>query len=90
MGLSVFSRSPLLSPVDEMASAPVSSRIFFARPAFRRDSSASQLLTRVDGGDPALPRFMLKALASYGLAKLLGGGLFLALVIYLLFSVVGR
>jgi hypothetical protein len=33
---------------------------------------------------------MLKALASYGLAKLLGGGLFLAIVIYLLFSAFGR
>jgi len=33
---------------------------------------------------------MLKALASYGLAKLFGGGLFLAIVIYLLFSAFGR
>jgi len=33
---------------------------------------------------------MLKALASYGLAKLLGGGIFLAIVIYLLLSVLGR
>ena len=33
---------------------------------------------------------MLKALASYGLAKLLGGGLFLAIVIYLLFTALGR
>jgi hypothetical protein len=33
---------------------------------------------------------MLKLLASYGLAKLLGGGLFLAIVIYLLLSLMGR
>ena len=33
---------------------------------------------------------MLKALASYGIAKLLGGGLFLAIVIYMLLSVFGR
>jgi hypothetical protein len=33
---------------------------------------------------------MLKAVASYGLAKLLGGGIFLAIVIYLLLSVFGR
>jgi hypothetical protein len=33
---------------------------------------------------------MFKALASYGLAKMLGGGLFLAVVIYLLFSAFGR
>ena len=42
------------------------------------------------GRDLAEPRSMLRALASYGLAKLLGGGLFLAIVIYLLFSVFGR
>jgi len=33
---------------------------------------------------------MVKALASYGFAKLLGGGLFLAIAIYLLFTVFGR
>jgi hypothetical protein len=33
---------------------------------------------------------MLKALASYGVAKLLGGGFFLAIVTYMLISVFGR
>jgi len=33
---------------------------------------------------------MLKALASYGVAKLLGGGIFLAIVIYMLLSLFGR
>jgi hypothetical protein len=33
---------------------------------------------------------MLKLLASYGLAKLLGGGIFLAIVIYLVLSMLGR
>jgi len=33
---------------------------------------------------------MLKAVASYGLAKILGGGIFLAIVIYLLLTAFGR
>jgi hypothetical protein len=33
---------------------------------------------------------MLKAVASYGLAKLLGGGIFLAIVIYFLLTAFGR
>jgi hypothetical protein len=33
---------------------------------------------------------MLKLLGSYALAKMLGGGLFLAIIIYLLLSVLGR
>ncbi len=33
---------------------------------------------------------MLKLLGSYALAKLLGGGFFLAILIYLLLTVLGR
>ena len=33
---------------------------------------------------------MLKLFASYGIAKLLGGGFFLAIIIYLLLSMFGR
>lgn len=33
---------------------------------------------------------MLKLFASYGIAKLLGGGFFLAVVIYLVLSMLGR
>jgi hypothetical protein len=33
---------------------------------------------------------MLKLLGSYALAKVLGGGIFLAILIYLLLSVLGR
>jgi hypothetical protein len=33
---------------------------------------------------------MLKLVGSYALAKLLGGGIFLALIIYLLLTAIGR
>jgi hypothetical protein len=33
---------------------------------------------------------MLKLFASYGIAKLLGGGFFLAIVIYLVLTMLGR
>jgi hypothetical protein len=33
---------------------------------------------------------MLKMFASYGIAKLLGGGFFLAVVIYLVLTLLGR